>query len=242
MIPLLEQNQDCENAQALLARKDHFIKKSFWAFGGDGWAYDIGYGGVDHVLASGENVNIFVYDTEVYSNTGGQSSKATPTAAIAKFAAAGKRTRKKDLGMMAMSYGYVYVAQIAMGADMNQALKAIREAEAYPGPSLIIAYATCINHGVKAGMSTAMTEMKRAVECGYWHLYRFDPRLAEAGKNPFQLDSKQPDLSKFRDFLLSEVRYNSLQRQDAALAEQLFAKTEQDAAARYQSYLRMARD
>ena len=242
LIPLLEQNQDCENAQALLARKDHFIKKSFWAFGGDGWAYDIGYGGVDHVLASGENVNIFVYDTEVYSNTGGQSSKATPTAAIAKFAAAGKRTRKKDLGMMAMSYGYVYVAQIAMGADMNQALKAIREAEAYPGPSLIIAYATCINHGVKAGMSTAMTEMKRAVECGYWHLYRFDPRLAEAGKNPFQLDSKQPDLSKFRDFLLSEVRYNSLQRQDAALAEQLFAKTEQDAAARYQSYLRMARD
>ena len=242
LIPLLEQSAKCAKAQELLARKDHFIKKSFWAFGGDGWAYDIGYGGVDHVLASGENVNIFVYDTEVYSNTGGQSSKATPTAAIAKFAASGKRTKKKDLGMMAMSYGYVYVAQIAMGADMNQALKAIKEAEAYPGPSLIIAYATCINHGVKAGMSTAMPEMKRAVDCGYWHLYRFDPRRAAAGQNPFQLDSKEPDLGKFREFLMSEVRYNALARQYPDVAEQLFAKTEQDAAARYQSYLRMARD
>ena len=233
LLPLLEKNK-CDK---LLARKDHFIKKSFWAFGGDGWSYDIGYGGVDHVLASGENVNVLVFDTEVYSNTGGQASKATPAAAIAKFAASGKRAAKKDLGMMAMSYRNVYVAQIAMGADMNQALKAIREAEAYDGPSLIIAYATCINHGVKSGMSTAMAEMKKAVECGYWQLYRYDPRLAAEGKNPFQLDSKEPDYSKFHDFLLGEVRYNSLrQAAPADEAEQLFAKTEADAKARLQSY------
>ena len=239
LIPLLE-SKDCENAKKLLAYKDHFAKKSFWAFGGDGWAYDIGYGGVDHVLASGENINVMVFDTEVYSNTGGQSSKATPAAAIAKFAASGKRTKKKDLGRMAMSYGYVYVAQIAMGADMSQTLKAIREAEAYPGPSLIIAYATCINHGVKAGMNNAMTEMKKAVECGYWHLYRFDPRLKAEGKNPFQLDSKDPDLGKFRDFIMGEVRYNALMRQNPDLAEALFAKTEGDAKERWEEYKKLA--
>ena len=233
LLPLLEK-YDCKD---LLARKDHFIKKSFWAFGGDGWSYDIGYGGVDHVLASGEDVNVLVFDTEVYSNTGGQASKSTPAAAIAKFAASGKRAAKKDLGMMAMSYRNVYVAQIAMGADMNQTLKAIREAEAYDGPSLIIAYATCINHGVKAGMKSAMAEMKKAVECGYWQLYRYDPQRAAAGENPFQLDSKEPDYSKFHDFLLGEVRYNSLkQAAPADEAEQLFAKTENDAKARLQSY------
>ena len=212
-----------------------------WAFGGDGWAYDIGYGGVDHVLASGEDINLLVFDTEVYSNTGGQSSKATPAAAIAKFAASGKKVKKKDLGRMAMSYGYVYVAQIAMGADMNQTLKAIREAEAYPGPSLIIAYATCINHGVKTGMSTAQQQMKKAVQCGYWHLYRFDPRRKEAGENPFVLDSKEPDLSLFRDFIMGEVRYNSLLKQNPEHAEALFAKTEQDAKDRLESYLQLAK-
>jgi len=239
LLPLLEQAQGSA-FDLLLAKKDHFVKKSFWAFGGDGWAYDIGYGGLDHVLACGEDVNIFVYDTEVYSNTGGQSSKATPTAAIAKFAASGKRTKKKDLGMMALSYGYVYVAQIAMGADMNQTLKAIKEAEAYPGPSLVIAYSTCINHGVKAGMNNAMTEMKNAVECGYWQLYRFDPRLKEQGRNPFQLDSKEPDFSKFHDYLMGEVRYNALARQFPGEAEALFAKTQKDALERYETYKRLA--
>jgi len=240
IIPLLE-TAKCPKFQDLLKKKDHFVKKSFWAFGGDGWAYDIGYGGLDHVLASGEDINIIVFDTEVYSNTGGQSSKATPTAAIAKFAASGKKTKKKDLGMMAMSYGYVYVAQIAMGADMAQTLKAIKEAEAYPGPSLIIAYATCINHGVKAGMNNAMTEMKDAVNCGYWHLYRFNPQLKEEGKNPFTLDSKTPT-GNFRDFLMGEVRYNSLARMYPEQAELLFAKTEQDAKDRLATYERLARD
>ena len=166
------------------------MKKSVWMFGGDGWAYDIGYGGLDHVISTGENVNIMVFDTEVYSNTGGQASKATPTGAVAQFAAAGKRTKKKDLGMMAMSYRNVYVAQVAMGANQNQLLKAVREAESYNGPSLIICYAPCINHGLRCGMADVMGEMKRAVEAGYWQLYRYDPRLADAGKNPFQLDSK----------------------------------------------------
>jgi pyruvate-ferredoxin/flavodoxin oxidoreductase len=220
-------------------RSDFLVKKSQWAFGGDGWAYDIGYGGVDHVLASGEDVNIFVYDTEVYSNTGGQSSKSTPAAAIAKFAASGKKTKKKDLGMMAMSYGYVYVAQIAMGADYNQAIKAIKEAESYPGPSLIIAYSPCINHGLKRGMSQSMDEMKRAVDCGYWHLYRYNPLLKAEGKNPFILDSKEPTGS-FRDFILSEVRYSSLAQLFPEKAEELFKKTEDDAKERYQSYLRLA--
>ncbi|MDR2712979.1 MAG: pyruvate:ferredoxin (flavodoxin) oxidoreductase [Clostridiales bacterium] len=238
LLPLLV-NSSNPLAKAVLVDKDQLIKKSFWAFGGDGWAYDIGYGGLDHVLASGEDVNIFVYDTEVYSNTGGQSSKSTPTAAIAKFAASGKRVKKKDLGMMAISYGYVYVAQIAMGADMNQTLKAIKEAEAYPGPSLIIAYSTCINHGLKSGMSHTMTEMKAAVESGYWHLYRFDPQLKEAGKNPFILDSKAPT-KPFREFIENEVRFNSLKLQHPEVAEILFAKTEQDARERYESYLMLA--
>ncbi|MEG1501301.1 MAG: thiamine pyrophosphate-dependent enzyme, partial [Clostridiales bacterium] len=238
LIPLLKA---CDHplAKEILDRKDHLVKKSFWAFGGDGWSYDIGYGGLDHVLASGENINIFVYDTEVYSNTGGQSSKATPAAAIAKFAASGKRTKKKDLGMMAMSYGYVYVAQIAMGADMGQALKAIKEAEAYDGPSLIIAYSTCINHGVKGGMSKAMTRMKEAVASGYWQLYRFNPQLTEAGKNPFSLDSKEPAKS-FRDFINAEVRYSSLTLQYPGIAEELFAKTEQDAKNRLAGYKDLA--
>ncbi len=219
--------------------KDYFVKRSQWIFGGDGWAYDIGYGGLDHVLASGEDVNVFVFDTEVYSNTGGQSSKATPTAAIAKFAASGKRTRKKDLGMMAISYGYVYVAQIAMGADKAQTLKAIAEAEAYPGPSLIIAYAPCINHGLRIGMGHSQLETKRAVDCGYWAMYRYNPHMEAEGKNPFTLDSKEPTES-FRDFLLGEVRYSSLAQQYPALAEQLFAKTEQDAKLRLKNYKRLA--
>ncbi len=238
LIPLLEK-EDNAIAKEILQRKDHLVKKSFWAFGGDGWAYDIGYGGLDHVLASGENINIFVYDTEVYSNTGGQSSKATPTAAIAKFAASGKKTKKKDLGMMAMAYGYVYVAQIAMGADMNQTLKAIKEAEAYNGPSLIIAYSTCINHGVKGGMSKAMVRMKDAVASGYWHLYRFNPDLKAEGKNPFVLDSKEPSIP-FRDFIDKEVRYSALALQYPDTAEELYTKTEADAKGRLESYQRLA--
>ena len=222
----------------ILALKDHFIKKSQWIFGGDGWAYDIGFGGLDHVLASGEDINVLVLDTEVYSNTGGQSSKSTPAAAIAKFAAAGKKTKKKDLGMIAVSYGYIYVAQIALGADMNQAVKAIHEAESYPGPSLIIAYAPCINHGIKAGMGEASAEQKAAVECGYWCNWRYDPRLLDAGKNPFHLDSRDPK-GDFRKFLLGEVRYASLQKLFPQEAEALFEKTEKDARARRQSYVRM---
>ena len=228
--------------QPLLAEiyknRDFLVKRSQWIFGGDGWAYDIGFGGLDHVLAAGEDLNVLVFDTEVYSNTGGQSSKATPTAAVAKFAAAGKKTKKKDLGMIAMSYGYVYVAQIAMGADKNQTLKAIAEAEAYPGPSLIIAYAPCINHGLKAGMGSSQNEAKRAVEAGYWSLYRYNPASLAAGKNPFSLDSKEPS-ADFREFLLGEVRFSSLKQQFPETAEALFAKTAQDAADRRDSYKRM---
>ncbi|MGE4588310.1 MAG: pyruvate:ferredoxin (flavodoxin) oxidoreductase [Acidaminococcaceae bacterium] len=216
-----------------------FVKRSHWIFGGDGWAYDIGYGGLDHVLASGEDVNVLVFDTEVYSNTGGQSSKSTPTAAIAKFAASGKKTKKKDLGMMAMSYGYVYVAQIAMGADKNQTLKAIAEAEAYPGPSLIIAYSPCINHGLKSGMGTSQLETKKAVECGYWAMYRFNPALKEKGENPFILDSKEP-VADFHEFLMGEVRYASLKKQYPETAEALFAKTKADAMERLANYKRLA--
>lgn len=234
LLPLLEKSDNLLDKKVYEA-KDHLIKKSFWSFGGDGWAYDIGYGGVDHVLASGEDINIFVFDTEVYSNTGGQSSKATPTAAIAKFAASGKRTRKKDLGRMAMTYGNVYVTQIAMGADMNHTLKALREAESYPGPSLIIAYSTCINHGIKGGMANTMLQMKKAVEAGYWHLYRYNPLLKEKGENPFILDSKEPSAS-FREFIESEVRYSALLRQFPEEAEELFAKTEKDAKDRYETY------
>jgi len=232
ILPFLEAGKDSAVLTEVYNKKDFFVKRSQWIFGGDGWAYDIGYGGVDHVLATGENVNVLVFDTEVYSNTGGQSSKSTPTAAIAKFAAAGKRTKKKDLGMMAMSYGYVYVAQIAMGADQNQTLKAIREAEAYDGPSLIIAYAPCINHGIKNGMGATQLETKLAVQSGYWALYRYNPMLKEEGKNPFTLDSKEPTLS-FRDYLMGEVRYASLAKAFPEQAEKLFAKTEQDAKERF---------
>ena len=220
-------------------RQDFLIKRSQWAFGGDGWAYDIGYGGLDHVIASGEDINIFVVDTEVYSNTGGQSSKATPTAAVAKFAASGKRTKKKDLGMIATTYGYVYVAQIALGANMAQAIKAIKEAEAYPGPSLVIAYAPCINHGIKVGMANTINEEKKAVESGYWHLWRYNPELKEEGKNPFTLDSKEPT-GKIRDFMEGENRYLLLQRAFPDVAEQLFDKAEKDLLERYENYKRMA--
>ena len=223
----------------VLENQDQLVKKSQWVFGGDGWAYDIGYGGLDHVLASGEDINVLVFDTEVYSNTGGQSSKATPTGAVAQFAASGKRIKKKDLGMMAMSYGYVYVAQVAMGADKNQLVKALVEAEKYQGPSLIIAYAPCINHGLKGGMAGAQTEIKRAVDAGYWHMYRFNPELKAQGKNPFILDSKEPKDS-FRDFLLSEVRYSALQRTFPEAAEELFRQCEEDAKARLESYKRLA--
>ena len=232
------ENENNEFAKAILEDKDFLMKRSQWIFGGDGWAYDIGYGGLDHVLASGENVNVLVFDTEIYSNTGGQSSKSTPTAAIAKFAASGKKTKKKDLGMMAMSYGYVYVAQIAMGADKNQALKAIAEAESYDGPSLIIAYAPCISHGIKVGMANTQAVEKSVVDCGYWNLYRYNPTL-KGTKNPFTLDSKEPKTS-FRDFLMSEVRYASLAKAFPEAAEELFAKTEADAMERYATYKRLA--
>ena len=227
-------------ADEILKDADYLAKKSMWIFGGDGWAYDIGFSGVDHVLASGEDVNIFVFDTEVYSNTGGQSSKSTPTGAIAQFAAAGKEVKKKDLAGIAMSYGYVYVAHVAMGADMNQCLKAIHEAESYHGPSIIIGYAPCINHGIKGGMKIAQTEEKKAVQAGYWHLYRYDPRLKEAGKNPFILDSKAPS-ADYREFIMGEVRYNALARQNPERAEKLFSKAEQNAKDRYDYLLRYAK-
>ena len=220
--------------------KQYLVKKSIWIFGGDGWAYDIGYGGLDHVLASGEDVNVLVMDTEVYSNTGGQASKSTPVGAVAKFAASGKKIRKKDLGMMAMTYGYVYVAQVAMGASQSQYLKAIREAEAYPGPSIIIAYSPCINHGLRAGMGKSQNQEKLAVESGYWHLYRYNPVLEEEGKNPFLLDSKEPQWDQFQNFLKSEVRYTSLQKSFPAEAAQLFTAAETNAKWRYGSYVRMA--
>ncbi|NLX62896.1 MAG: pyruvate:ferredoxin (flavodoxin) oxidoreductase, partial [Tissierellia bacterium] len=237
---LEEEKGDNELLNTIYDNRDYFIKRSHWIFGGDGWAYYIGYGGLDHVLASGEDINVLVFDTEVYSNTGGQSSKATPTAAIAEFASSGKTTRKKDLGLMAMSYGYVYVAQVAMGADMNQTLKAIMEAESYPGPSLIIAYCPCVNHGIKAGMGKSQIQAKNAVEAGYWTLYRYNPQLEKEGKNPFILDSKEPTKS-FRDFLLSEVRYASLYNKFPHEAEELFKKAEADARYRYEKYLEMAR-
>ena len=227
-----------ELAKKVLDEKDYFVKRSQWIFGGDGWAYDIGYGGVDHVLASGEDVNIFVFDTEVYSNTGGQSSKSTPTAAIAKFAASGKKTKKKDLGMMAMSYGYVYVAQVNMGADKNQTLKAIAEAEAYQGPSLIIGYAPCINHGIKIGMGNSMQEAKRATDCGYWAMYRYNPQL-KGTKNPFALDSKEPK-ADFKEFLMGEVRYASLAKAFPEAADALFEKTYNDAMERLAGYKKLA--
>lgn len=227
-------------AKDILTLEQYLVKKSVWIFGGDGWAYDIGYGGLDHVLASGEDVNVLVVDTEVYSNTGGQASKSTPVGAVAKFAAAGMRTRKKDLGMMAMSYGYVYVAQVAMGASQNQYFKAIKEAEAYPGPSLIIAYAPCINHGLRLGMGKSQLETKLAVEAGYWHNYRYNPLLVVEGKNPFELDSKEPDWDKFQEFLKSEVRYTSLKKSFPEQAEVLFKQAENDAKWRYNNYKKLA--
>jgi pyruvate-ferredoxin/flavodoxin oxidoreductase len=239
LIPLIE-DKPCDCAKKLVELKHFIAARSQWIFGGDGASYDIGYGGLDHVLASGENVNILVLDTEVYSNTGGQSSKATPAGAIAKFAASGKKIRKKDLGMMAISYGYVYVAQVAMGASPVQYMNAIKEAEAYDGPSLIIAYAPCINHGLKAGMGLSQKEEKLAVECGYWHLYRYNPALEEQGKNPFTLDSKEPDWSKFQDFLKGEVRFASLYKTFPDRAGELLQKTEEFAKIRLNTYKRLA--
>lgn len=226
-------------AKEIMNRKDYLVKKSFWMIGGDGWAYDIGYGGLDHVLASGENVNLFVMDTEIYSNTGGQSSKSSPTGSVAKFAASGKNTRKKDLGMMAMSYGYVYVAQIAMGANMNHTIKTIIEAEKYDGPSIIIAYAPCISHGIKVGMGSSMKEEKKAVDSGYWHLYRYNPMLKEEGKNPFTLDSKEPAAS-YREFIEGEIRYASLKSTFPERADLLFTQSEKNAKERYDNYKRLA--
>ena len=230
----------CDVCKNILSLEHYLVKRSQWIIGGDGASYDIGFGGLDHVLASGKNVNILVLDTEVYSNTGGQASKATPIGAIAKFAAAGKRVRKKDLGLIASTYGYVYCAQIAMGADQAQTLKAIREAEAYDGPSIIIAYAPCINHGIKAGMGHAQDEEARAVECGYWHLWRYNPALEEEGKNPFTLDSKEPDWDKFEDFLKGEVRYASVMKQYPAEAQELFDAAKANARWRYNNYRRLA--
>ena len=231
----------CDAAKDILAYKDYLSKKSMWVFGGDGWAYDIGFSGLDHVIASGENVNIFVFDTEVYSNTGGQSSKSTPTGAIAQFAAAGKEVKKKDLAGIAMSYGYVYVAHIAMGADYNQCIKAIQEAEAYDGPSLIIGYAPCINHGIKTGMATAQTEEKKAVQAGYWHLFRYNPALKAEGKNPFTMDSKAPHIDEeYRNFIMGEVRYNSLARSNPERADILFNKAINNAKDRYDYLIKLS--
>ena len=227
----------CEKAKEVLAEKEFLSKKSQWIFGGDGWAYDIGYGGLDHVLAANKDVNVFVFDTEVYSNTGGQASKATNLGAIAQFAAAGKDVKKKDLAAIAMSYGYIYVAQVAMGADMNQCVKAIQEAESYNGPSLVIGYAPCINHGIRKGMSKAMEEEKLAVQSGYWHLFRFDPRKAEEGKNPFTLDSKAPT-KDYQEFIMGESRYINLKKQNPERAEKLFGQAEANAKAKYESLVR----
>jgi len=243
ILPILDKKFEEKRVNEILAEikedKDFLVKKSVWIVGGDGWAYDIGYGGLDHVLAMNEDVNVLVFDTEVYSNTGGQSSKATPTAAVAKFAASGKKTKKKDLGLMAMAYGYVYVAQVAMGANMNQFMKALTEAESYKGPSLIIAYSPCINHGIKIGMGKTQFREKQAVEAGYWHLYRYNPELKKQGKNPFILDSKEPKAS-FREFLMGEVRYTSLLNTFPEIAEKLFAKAEAEAKERYETYRKLA--
>ena len=238
VIKILEEDNS-EFARIILNDKEFLMKRSQWIYGGDGWAYDIGYGGLDHVLASNENINVLVFDTEIYSNTGGQSSKATPQSAVAKFAASGKRTKKKDLGLMAMSYGYVYVAQVAMGADKNQTIKALVEAEKYDGPSLIIAYSPCINHGIIKGMSNSQHEEKKAVECGYWNLYRYNPELRKSGKNPFILDSKDPK-ENFKDFLMGEVRYASLAKAFPELSKELFNKSEKDAQERLNNYKKLA--
>ena len=240
LVPLMEAC-GCDYCRQILEHKDWLVKKSQWIIGADGWGYDIGYGGVDHVLASGQDVNILVIDTEVYSNTGGQSSKATPVGAVAKFASSGKRIRKKDLGAMAMTYGYVYVAQVSIGASQQQLFNVLKEAEAYPGPSLIIAYAPCINHGIKGGMARTQTVGKEAVACGYWHLWHYNPELEEQGKNPFVLDSKEPDWTKFREFLMKEVRYTSLQKSFPTEADELFAAAEENAKWRYNGYVRRSK-
>ncbi len=240
VVAALEKAPKSEEAQFVLDNKEYLAKKSVWAVGGDGWAYDIGFGGIDHVLAQNRDINLLVLDTEVYSNTGGQSSKSTPTSAVAKFAAGGKQVAKKDLGAIFMSYGYIYVAQVAMGADQAQTLKAIREAEEYPGPSIIIAYCPCLEQHIKAGMSCTQDEMKKAVDAGYWHLYRYDPRRAAEGKNPFQLDSKEPDQSKLMDFLMGENRFASLKNNFPERADALYAKAISDVKARYAKYKKMA--
>ena len=223
----------------ILNNKEHLSKKSMWMYGGDGWAYDIGFGGLDHVLASGTDVNILVVDTEVYSNTGGQASKATQIGAVAQFAASGKKTKKKDLGLMAMQYGYCYVAQVAMGANPAQLAKVLKEAEEFKGPSLIIAYAPCINHGLVKGMGCAQQEAKEAVAAGYWNLYHYNPDLKKEGKNPFVLDSKEPTLN-LRDFLMGEVRFSALTRTFPEEAEKLLAEAELDAKEKYQEYKKLA--
>jgi pyruvate-ferredoxin/flavodoxin oxidoreductase len=240
LIAALEAAEQTPEVQVVLDSKEFLAKKSVWAIGGDGWAYDIGFGGIDHVLAQNRDVNLLVLDTEVYSNTGGQSSKATPTSAVAKFAAGGKQIAKKDLGAIFMNYGYVYVAQVAMGADQAQTLKAIREAESYPGPSIIIAYCPCLEQHIKAGMSCTQSEMKKAVDCGYWHLYRYDPRRIAEGKNPFQLDSPEPDADKIMEFLMGENRFASLKNNFPGKAEALYEKAVADAKARYAKYRKMA--
>ena len=240
LLPMLEAC-GCDDCKELLSMKDYLVKKSQWIIGGDGWGYDIGFGGVDHVIASEMDVNILIVDTEVYSNTGGQSSKATPIGAVAKFASSGKRIRKKDIGAMAMTYGYVYVAQVSIGASQNQLLNVIKEAEAYHGPSLIIAYAPCINHGIKGGMTRTQTVGKEAVACGYWHLWHFNPDLEKEGKNPFVYDSKEPDWSKFQDFLMKEVRYTSLMKTFPTEAGELFKAAEENAKWRYATYQRLAK-
>ena len=231
------EGEELKLVEEILADKDCLVKKSFWIFGGDGWAYDIGYGGLDHVLASGEDVNVLVLDTEVYSNTGGQASKSTPIGAVAKFASSGKRVKKKDLGMIAATYGYVYVAQCAMGADKAQLVKALKEAEAYHGPSLIICYAPCINHGIK--MAKSQSEEKAAVDCGYWQLYRYNPELKEKGENPFTLDSKDPT-GDYQAFIMGETRYASLKKTQPAIAEELFKETEESSKERLAGYKKMA--
>ncbi|MBQ5840784.1 MAG: pyruvate:ferredoxin (flavodoxin) oxidoreductase, partial [Clostridia bacterium] len=229
---------DCATRLDILENREFLSKKSVWIFGGDGWAYDIGFGGLDHVLASGEDVNVMVFDTEVYSNTGGQASKASNIGQVAQFAAAGKAIAKKSLAEIAMSYGYVYVAQIAMGADMNQTIKAIAEAEAYPGPSLIIGYSPCEMHSIKGGMVNCQAEMKKAVDCGYWNMFRFNPAAKAEGKNPFTMDSKAPTTS-YRDFIMNEARYSSLTRAFPERADALFAKAEDAAMARYEHLVRL---
>ena len=240
LIAALEKCEQTEDVSYILENREYLSKKSIWAIGGDGWAYDIGFGGIDHVMAQNRDVNLLVLDTEVYSNTGGQSSKSTPTSAVAKFAAGGKQVAKKDLGAILMTYGYVYVAQVAMGYDQAQTLKALREAESYPGPAIVICYCPCLEQHIKAGMSCTQDEMKKAVECGYWHLYRYDPRRIAEGKNPFQLDSPAPDTDKLMDFLMGENRFASLKNNFPDKADALYAKEVEDVKARYAKYKKLA--